>query len=290
MDSAGDRDRGPQGAPVSLLWDPVAFRSASLEAQRAALAELAGDELEPWLERLAGDPRLGRQRLASSLRRREERRQRREARWAELSDFDREAAGGKLLAGVDEVGRGPLAGPVTAAALILPQGYHAPGLDDSKRLSPAQREEWSRHLKRDALAWGVGDVAAADIDRLGIREAVFTAMALALRGLETKPERILIDGSDLPRGARISRAVVGGDRRSLSIAGASVLAKVHRDEIMRGEDERWPGYGFARHKGYGSAAHCEALQRLGPCPLHRRSFCGRCLAKREGARGAGSSG
>ncbi|MCP4548246.1 MAG: ribonuclease HII [bacterium] len=248
---------------------------------------------EQWLLLLEADPRKGRRQLASSLRKRELRREARLARWRDLSDFDRDAASGLILAGVDEVGRGPLAGPVTAGAVILPPGYSAPGLDDSKKMTAAAREQWAARLRADALGWAVADVAAGEIDRRGIKEAVFQAMADALRALAVTPQIILIDGNEVPRGSRKSRAVIGGDGKSLSIAAASVLAKVHRDGLMREYAEQWPGYGFAGNKGYGSAEHQAALLELGPCPLHRRSFCGRWLSQTQGEsrrQNPGSSG
>lgn len=296
MTDAIEKGRNPAGEPalfVSGTPDAAVLAATGLSALRRAFAALApgdGAALAAWLPLLEADPRRGCRDLASRLRNEEARSARRAARWRELADFDRAAAEGLRLAGVDEVGRGPLAGPVTAGALILPPDYPAPGLDDSKRLSAAAREDWAARLREDAVAWAVADLPASDIDRIGIRRAVFEAMARALRGLAPRAERILIDGAELPPGARISRAVVHGDARSLSIAGASVLAKVHRDALMVAAEERWPGYGFARHKGYGSAAHVDALLALGPCPLHRRSFCGRWLGRSADAAGDRRSG
>lgn len=284
MADAAEQGRNPDGVPAL-----GALADLTLADLRAALTALPAAELDAWLPRLEADPRKGCRKLASGLRNARARAERREARWRELAGFDREAAAGRRLAGVDEVGRGPLAGPVTAAALILPPDYHAPGLDDSKRLTPAAREEWAARLREEALAWAVADVPAAEIDRIGIRKAVFAAMAQALRGLTPRAERVLIDGNELPPGARISRAVVGGDARSLCIAGASVIAKAHRDALMREAGALWPGYGFAGHKGYGSEAHVAALLERGPCPLHRRSFCGRWLPRAGHAR-AGRAG
>ena len=276
MSGSATTASAPDPAPSAVvLADAAAFRAASVAEQTAALTALAPPERAPWLLLLDDDPRQGSRQLASRLRREAVRHAAREARWAELAAFDRHEAAGQRLAGVDEVGRGPLAGPVTAGALILPPDYHAPGLDDSKRLTPAARERWAERLRADAVSWAVADVDAATVDAIGIRQAVFRAMAEALRALRPRAERVLIDGRELPAGARISRAVVDGDAKSLAIAGASVLAKVHRDALMVQADAEWPGYGFAGHKGYGSDAHIDALLRLGPCPLHRRSFCER---------------
>ncbi len=184
------------------------------------------------------------------------------------------------LAGVDEVGRGPLAGPVVAAAVHLPSsglesyllGCYA-GLTDSKKLSPARREHFAGMLANDPEARiGVGCVEVADIDRLNILRATHLAMARALEALGGPVDLVLVDGLPVPGLPFPSEAIVGGDAKSLLIAAASVVAKVTRDRAMVALDARFPGYGFAIHKGYGTAAHLAALQALGPCPEHRRSF------------------
>ncbi|MFO7172252.1 MAG: ribonuclease HII [Bacillota bacterium] len=188
--------------------------------------------------------------------------------------------GYRLVAGVDEVGRGPLAGPVVAAAVILPVGAELPGVTDSKRMTEAQREEAYERICATALAWGIGVVGPERIDQINIRNAAFEAMAQALRqALDRLPGRpdtadfLLVDGNaPLPGYPGPQRPVVGGDRKVLSIAAASVLAKVTRDRMALEWEAAYPGYGFARHKGYGTREHREALLRLGPCPLHRRSF------------------
>ena len=218
-------------------------------------------------------------RLASPLRVQAEAQERALARWRELSRFDAAAAAGLRLAGVDEVGRGPLAGPVSAAAVILPPGYQACGLDDSKRLSASAREAWALRLRADAMAWAIADLPAEEIDRLGIVKAVLTVMARAVRALNPQPERVLVDGRDVIPGEPRSVAVVRGDATSLAVAAASVLAKVHRDALMVNYHELWPRYGFAQHKGYGSAQHRRAILEWGLCPLHRRSFCARWIAE-----------
>ena len=291
MSSSASKGRIPSGVPAlgacEPLATPAAFAAAPLSVQAEALAALAPAERAAWCALLDSDHRQGARELASRLRRAAAREAVREARWRELADFDAAAADGLLLAGVDEVGRGSLAGPVTAAALILPPGYRALGLDDSKRMRPAARAEWAARLRVDAMAWAVADLPGAAVDALGIRRAVFAVMAEALRGLSPRAQRVLIDGRELPPGARISRAVVDGDARSLAIAGASVLAKVHRDALMTAADADYPGYGFAAHKGYGSPAHVDALLKLGPCPLHRRSFCARWLTSPAGVGQAG---
>ncbi len=195
-------------------------------------------------------------------------------REARLAAFDRDRAeGGRLLlAGVDEAGRGCLAGPVVAAAVILPADWVPEGLDDSKRLAPARRARLDLMIREGALAWGVFSVSAAEIDRINILQASLAAMAGAVAALAPAPDRVLVDGNRLPAWERDAEAVIGGDRHSAAVAAASILAKVARDRTMVDLDGRHPGYGFAGNKGYGSPDHLEALRRLGPCPEHRRSY------------------
>lgn len=177
------------------------------------------------------------------------------------------------IAGVDESGRGPLAGPVCAAAVILDPAHTPPGINDSKQLSAARRERLAAEIKASALAWAVAFVEVAEIDRINILQAALLAMREALEGLTVAPTRALIDGNRCPTGLRCpAQAVVRGDQTVIAIGAASILAKVARDRTMQALDERYPGYGFARHKGYGTQAHFEALARLGPCCEHRRSF------------------
>ena len=176
-----------------------------------------------------------------------------------------------MIAGIDEAGRGPWAGPVVAAAVIL--AAPIPGLADSKKLSPRARERLAGAITGEAMAWAVGRAEVEEIDRLNIRQATFLAMRRAVEALSVAPEAALIDGKDVPPGLPCpGRAVVRGDASEVAIAAASILAKTHRDAEMIALDTQYPGYGFAAHKGYGTAAHREALSRLGPSPIHRRSF------------------
>lgn len=178
-----------------------------------------------------------------------------------------------LLAGVDEAGRGPWAGPVAAAAVILKPGARLAGLNDSKKLTPLQRERLFDAVREESLFFSVQLVDAADIDRLNILNATFLAMRRALENLGARPDLVLVDGNQLIRGwTGPQESVVAGDGRSAAIAAASILAKVTRDRWMIDADARHPGYGFAGHKGYGAPIHQEALRRLGPCAIHRRSF------------------
>jgi ribonuclease HII len=175
---------------------------------------------------------------------------------------------------VDEAGRGSLAGPVVAAAVILPPGVALPGLADSKLLTPGLRSRLADAIHAVATAWAVAAVEAADIDAADILRATLTAMAEAVRRLSPQPELVLVDGAAAPRLPVPVRTVVQGDRRVPVISAASILAKVTRDRIMGEWAARFPDYGFAQHKGYGTAAHRAAIARLGPSPIHRRTFAG----------------
>lgn len=176
------------------------------------------------------------------------------------------------VAGVDEAGRGPLAGPVVAAAVILDPRRPIRGLTDSKLLSAKRRDSLAAIIRERAMAWGVAVVEPADIDRLNILQATFRAMRESLDALALDPVLVRIDGNRAPELRWPVQTVVGGDRLDRAISAASILAKVHRDELMVALHDRWPQYGFDRHKGYPTAAHLAALESHGPCPAHRRSF------------------
>lgn len=183
---------------------------------------------------------------------------------------------GLLVAGVDEAGRGPLAGPVVVAAVVFPHGRTpVNGLDDSKQLVADRREQLYPRIVARALAWHIAFVEVEDIDRLNIYHATMLGMRMALKGVIAKVGAIeaLIDGNAIPRGLPCgAKAIIGGDASERAIMAASILAKVARDRHMRELHARWPDYGFDEHKGYGTPAHRAALARLGPCPAHRRSF------------------
>ena len=178
----------------------------------------------------------------------------------------------KILAGVDEAGRGPLAGPVVAAAVILNASYQIDGLADSKTLSPLRRETLANKIRLHAAAWALGIASVEEIDQLNILQATLLAMQRAVMGLGMTPELVLVDGNRTPRLSCPVRAVVRGDATIKSISAASILAKVARDAILQELDVEYPGYGFAIHKGYPTVAHRRALRELGPSPVHRRSF------------------
>jgi len=181
-----------------------------------------------------------------------------------------------LIAGLDEAGRGAWAGPVTAAAVILPADdhilVHLCGVRDSKQMTSRQRETWAEQIQELATAWGIGSAAADEVDALGIVPATRLAMERALVACVLQPQQLLLDALRLPGVNLPQQAVIKGDARSLSIAAASVLAKTTRDAWMRDLENEFPGYEFARHKGYGTAVHRKALQELGPCAIHRFSY------------------
>ena len=181
-------------------------------------------------------------------------------------------AGYTAICGVDEAGRGPLSGPVVAAACILPAGSVIEGLNDSKKLTPKQRDRLFDTVREVAVAYSVGQASPEEIDELNILNATMLAMRRAIEGLPKKADFALIDGN-CARGIELPhKTVISGDALSVSIAAASILAKVTRDRICLENDREYPEYGFAKHKGYGTKDHMDALRRLGPCPLHRRSF------------------
>jgi ribonuclease HII len=182
------------------------------------------------------------------------------------------SAGIRLVAGVDEAGMSPLAGPVAAAALIFPPGSRLPGVDDSKKLHAARRERLAVEIKAAAVAWCVAFADVEEIDSLNIYWASRLAMRRAIEGLASRAQHVLVDGRRLKGLELPQQAIIKGDARSLTIAGASILAKTARDELMCTLDAAYPGYGFARHKGYPVAEHRAALRKLGACAIHRRSF------------------
>ena len=182
------------------------------------------------------------------------------------------ANGYELICGVDEAGRGPLAGPVCAAAVILPRDAEIPGLNDSKKLSDKKRRELYPIIKEKALCYGIGFASHEEIDQINILQATYLAMERALSQLTITPQQVLIDGNRAKDFGLPVRTVVHGDSLSMSIAAASVLAKVTRDDLMLEMAKEYPQYGFEIHKGYGTKAHYEALRTYGACPIHRNSF------------------
>ena len=190
-------------------------------------------------------------------------------------EFEKEIwAKGKIPAGVDEAGRGPLAGPVVAAAVVLPDGCEISGLDDSKKLSQSKREKLSEEIKALALSYAVGIVEPEEIDKINILRAALLAMEISVKKLTTKPDYLLIDGNQRTSLMLMQETIVKGDSKSCSIAAASILAKVTRDSIMEEYHSIYPEYNFKGHKGYPTKEHYEAIKTHGPCAIHRKTFKG----------------
>ena len=182
------------------------------------------------------------------------------------------ASGLLRIAGVDEAGVGPLAGPVVAAAVIFPPGFGLPGVDDSKKLTPERRETLAVAIRESALTFSVALVEPEEIDRINVYQATLAAMGRAVDGLAIRPQHVLVDARRIPGCDLPQEAIIKGDAHCHAIAAASILAKTTRDALMRRYHDEFPGYGFADHKGYPTEAHRDAIRRLGPCAIHRRSF------------------
>lgn len=195
-------------------------------------------------------------------------------RYEEMSKYEKDAFknGYSLIAGVDEAGRGPLAGPVVGAAVILPKGIFIPGLNDSKKLSEKRREQFFDIIKNEALDIGVGIIEHDEIDKINILNAAKKAMVLSLQNLKTGAEIAMVDAEKLDISGVEQISIVKGDTLSISIAAASIIAKVTRDRLMREMDKEYPQYGFLKHKGYGTKEHINAIKKYGICPIHRISF------------------
>lgn len=223
---------------------------------------------------LRADPRAGARAIVEAVEKRRHAHRAEGQRQRKMLRFEQDLwqAGVVRIAGVDEAGVSPLAGPLVAGAVILPVGCHLPGVDDSKKLDATERERLVVDVKAQAVAWGVGVVTAAEVDQLNPYRAGLLAMRRAVLALSIAPEHLLIDARKLPDLGLPQRAIVRGDSLSLSIAAASIVAKTARDAMMEALDAEHPGWGFAKHKGYGVPEHLEALDRLGASPVHRRSF------------------
>lgn len=194
------------------------------------------------------------------------------ARLEQMREYENTYAACANICGIDEAGRGPLAGPVAAGAVILPKDCTILYLNDSKKLSEKRREELFVQIKEQAVAWSVGIVGPERIDEINILQATYEAMRQAIAGLGVEPDLLLNDAVEIPGVEIMQVPIIKGDAKSVSIAAASILAKVTRDHMMEEYDKLFPEYSFAKHKGYGTAAHIAAIRELGPCPIHRRSF------------------
>lgn len=227
-----------------------------------------------WIAQLETDPRQGVQKLLAQWKRRKKHEQQLKKQWESMSHFERfyRAQGLKPIAGVDEVGRGPLAGPVVAAAVILPDDCYIPGLNDSKKLQLSEREKLYNQIDRTAVAWATASVSVKRIDEVNIYQATLEAMTQAVNQLNQVPQVLLNDAVVLPDIEVVQEKVIGGDQRSISIAAASIMAKVTRDRFMEKLGEVYPQYGFERHMGYATAEHLQALRKYGPTEVHRQSF------------------
>lgn len=246
--------------------------SKSIREIEAEFAEASPSEREKLCAAYAADTRAGVVRLLQKYKRQEEQLLKERRRLDEMRYYERRYKDYGLICGIDEAGRGPLAGPVVAGAVILPPDCEILYLNDSKKLSARRREELYDEIMEKAVAAGIGMASPARIDEINILQATYEAMRQAVNRLKETPGVLLNDAVTIP-GILIPQVpIIKGDAKSVSIAAASILAKVTRDRLMKEYDKLLPGYGFAEHKGYGSAAHIRALKELGPSPIHRRSF------------------
>jgi ribonuclease HII len=254
-----------------MLRDEVA--GSSVAAIRERVKALPEDAMPAWIEALNADNRKGVRAIAGQLQKKQKRREAAAAKIREHQAIERTARtqGYTLISGIDEVGRGPLAGPVVAAAVILPERSAIAGIDDSKKLSAKRRETLNAAIRDEAVAIGIGVVDPETIDAMNILEATKLAMTDAVAQLAPQPDLLLIDALKLPSQIPV-QAVVHGDARCYCIGAASIVAKVYRDRLMQGYARIYPEYDFEHNMGYGTAAHIEALRACGPTPIHRRSF------------------
>ncbi|HOQ15948.1 MAG: ribonuclease HII [Epulopiscium sp.] len=247
----------------------------SLQSIEKQLKEVSYDELPNFLEEIKKDSRIGVQKLVQKYERKYETYQVELKRIQEMSQYEKYyyQKGVKYIAGIDEAGRGPLAGPVVAAAVILPKDCFIMGINDSKKLSLIKREELFEIINKKALSIGIGIVDPQTIDRINILQATFEAMKKALDALSLKPELVLVDGNqNIPDISVPQEDIIKGDQKSISVAAAAIVAKVTRDRIMDKFHELYSEYGFNKHKGYGTKEHIEAIKKYGLCPIHRESF------------------
>ena len=251
----------------------VDIQTLSLE-EICLLLETEGEHIQPLLQAMDEDHRKGVQKAAAVYRKRRDKRRKEEARLKGMLCYEEKlyAKGYRYIAGIDEAGRGPVAGPVTVAAVILPIRPLIYGLNDSKKVSPKKREELFDTIINEAIAVSCINFSEEDIDRYDIYHATQLAMYTAVKTLDISPQAVLIDAMPLPDLEIYHESIVGGDAQSQSIAAASIIAKVTRDRIMEEYDRQYPRYGFAEHKGYLTQAHKDAIAQYGPCPIHRKSF------------------
>jgi len=250
------------------------FSNLSIEEIREQILQGNQPITAHFLNKLGRDPRQGVRKISEFLKKRYERERAERLRILNMLNFERVLwkSGIQAIAGVDEVGVGPLAGPVVAAAVIFPPGTELAGVDDSKQLEPEQRVKLAAAIRQSATAIGVGLAEVSEIDHLNIYHAALLAMRRAIEALSLKPEHLLIDARVIPGISIPQNSFNKGDGINFSIAAASIIAKTHRDRLMEELEKTYPGYGFAQHKGYGTSEHQNAIRGLGPCPIHRLSY------------------
>ena len=244
----------------------------SIGSIRERIKACPEDALETLLAELASDERAGVQSLIASGRKRIAAYEKELARTEQMWHYERLYPDREFIGGIDEVGRGPLAGPVVAACVILPKDCKLLYINDSKQLSEKKREELYDRILEEAVAVGIGSSSQELIDEINILQATYAAMREAISKMSVQPDQLLVDAVHIPGIASPQRGIIKGDAQSISIAAASIVAKVTRDRLMVEMDAKYPGYGFAGNKGYGSAEHIAALREKGPCEIHRRIF------------------
>ena len=244
----------------------------SIAEIKAEFAAVSADQAEALFMQYADDKRAGVAKLIESEKRKLLKLEQERSRLETMRIYEHKYEDLGLVCGIDEAGRGPLAGPVVAGAVILPQDCEILYLNDSKRLSEKKREELFDEIKEKAIAWGIGMASPARIDEINILQATYEAMREAVSKLSREPDLLLNDAVTIPEMTIMQVPIIKGDAKSVSIAAASILAKVTRDRLMIEYDKILPEYGFAGHKGYGSKEHIAAIQKYGPSPIHRRTF------------------
>ena len=256
------------GTPVM-----IDLKNQSVAQIKKSIDALPFEQYDLWISALSADTRKGVRALAEKLVKRQAEREKliHALNVKKQVENDLRAKGFRFICGIDEVGRGPLAGPVVAGAVILPEDFSVLGIDDSKKLSHAKRAKLAEAIKGEAISYAVSEVSPAVIDDINILEATKLAMSKAVESLAVTPDFLLIDALSIPSAVPV-KPVVHGDALCLSIGAASIIAKEHRDDLMREYDAVYPGYGLASYMGYGSAKHIEAIKTLGPTPIHRKSF------------------
>ena len=239
---------------------------------KAQLQAACDNELPAFITQYEGDERAGVRKCVEAARKRMESLEREKLRTEKLWEYERGYSGYSHICGIDEAGRGPLAGPGGAGAVILPKDCDLLYINDSKQLSEKKREELYTAILEKALCWGVGYASPQRIDEINILQATYEAMREAISKLHPQPDLLLNDAVTIPQVSIRQIPIIKGDAKSISIGAASIIAKVTRDRLMREYDQLFPGYGFAKNKGYGGEAHIEALKKYGPTPIHRKSF------------------